>query len=91
VIDDFSTAPVSVAESRADRDADAGKWTPRDVLVQLLREIDRGETKVDVVFLALGERLDGNDTRTGFRCAGPDHWIIAGVANRAMWLLNSSD
>jgi hypothetical protein len=89
--EDFSTAPVSLAEVKADRDLDASKWTPRDALVQLLREIDSGETKVDVVFIALGEYADDGGVSTGFRAAGSDHWTIAGLAQRAMWKLNSDD
>lgn len=40
--DNFSDAPVSINEAMAARDRDATKWTPRDLLVRMLREIDNG-------------------------------------------------
>lgn len=40
--DSFKDAPVSLAEKRADKAANASLWTPRDALISLLREIDGG-------------------------------------------------
>lgn len=41
--DDFSNFPESVAERRSDLTRNAADWTPRDVLIALLRAMDKGE------------------------------------------------
>lgn len=41
--DDFAETPKSITEIRSDRDGKASSWTPRDVLVALLRDIDSGK------------------------------------------------
>ena len=38
----YADAPKSVGEARARKERDASKWTPRDALVSLLRDIDNG-------------------------------------------------
>lgn len=40
---DFKDAPVSIAEKRSEIENDNSFWKPRDLLVQLLRQIDNGE------------------------------------------------
>ena len=40
--DDFSNYPESLNEVRANADESAEEWTPRDVLVSILRDIDSG-------------------------------------------------
>lgn len=43
--DDYSKAPVSLAEHRALKEDKAQLWTPREALVHTLRRIDLGEIK----------------------------------------------
>ena len=47
--DDFTNYPVSISERRAEQEHDASKWTPRDILINLLREIDRGNISPDAL------------------------------------------
>lgn len=47
--EDFSKHPMSLAEVRADKEADGRLWKPRDVLISLLRDIDSGKLKPDVI------------------------------------------
>lgn len=42
----FKDTPTSLAEHRAFKDGDCTKWTPRDLLVHMLREMDAGRLKV---------------------------------------------
>lgn len=50
----FEEAPVSLSEVRSDRTNCAGDWTPRDALVAMLRQVDRGERKpVDLIIVAV--------------------------------------
>ena len=43
MVEEFKNAPVSINEIRASKFEDAGEWTPRDLLVHLLRQIDNDE------------------------------------------------
>ena len=59
--DNFSDYPKSLAERRADGDADASKWSPRDVLISLLREMDRGDISPDEIVVCYRQTLvDGS-------------------------------
>lgn len=40
--EDFGKHPVSLAEVKAEKERDGRLWTPRDVLISLLRDIDNG-------------------------------------------------
>ena len=66
--ENFADAPVSVAERKAEKDADGTKWGARDALVKLLRAIDRGELKTEDLVVAYTYREDG-ETLTGYSCA----------------------
>lgn len=47
--DDYSDAPTSITELRAAKEHDASQWTPRDMLISLLREIDSGECNISEI------------------------------------------
>lgn len=76
--DDFKDAPVSVAELRADKAGDGRLWTPRDALVNLLREIDRGEVAPDTLVIAFRDQ-----GLTRFRMACHDGATAVGVLELA--------
>jgi len=42
----FANAPVSLNEIRAERSENSADWTPRDMLIALLRDIDNGTRNV---------------------------------------------
>jgi hypothetical protein len=54
-MDDFSNHPPSIGETRADRSGDGSLWSPREVLVAILRDIDGGKIQPDVLVVAWGE------------------------------------
>jgi hypothetical protein len=56
---DFSDHPFSLAETKAERDLDGKAWTPRDVLLKLLRDIDSGKCNPDLLVVAYSEVVDG--------------------------------
>ena len=94
IVDDFKDAPKSIAEIKADKTENAGLWKPRDVLISLLREIDSGETKVDIVFIAIGQYIDEDemvDTKTGFRTSGKNHYEISGLVHRAVHMMQTAE
>lgn len=51
----FAAMPPSVTELRANRSEDGGDWTPRDVLIATLREIDSGRLKPDALIICMRE------------------------------------
>jgi hypothetical protein len=74
----FAEHPVSIGEIQSDRSGDGKKWTPRDVLVKMLRMIDSGEVSPDVLVVAYGEMRDGN--RQGhFWQSTPDGMLSLGL------------
>lgn len=64
----FSDAPFSFGEMRAES-GDARSWTPRDLLVHLLRKIDRGE--FDPKIMSVVYKLE--DAKTALTCCGSRH------------------
>lgn len=50
---DFSNAPISLGEIKAQKDKDASKWGPRDVLIDLLRKIDNKEINPDTIIVMI--------------------------------------
>lgn len=55
---DFKDHPKSFTELRSEREDDAKIWTPRDVLIAMLRRIDSGEAKPDVLVVISAVRND---------------------------------
>lgn len=42
----FADAPLTIGELRAERTEDSADWTPREMLISLLRDIDSGRRNV---------------------------------------------
>jgi len=63
---DFADAPVSLGERRALGGDDCDQWTPREMLVHLLREIDSGHFKPDGLMLCFFRNHD-SAVLTGMR------------------------
>lgn len=84
--DDFANAPRSVTEIRAEREHDARKWTPRDVLINLLRDIDNG-MKIDACVIFYRHVRDDGAFGTFFSQSSPDRYVCLGVANDGLNLL----
>ena len=87
LFEDFSARPKSVAEIRADREADGRLWTVRDMLISLLRDLDSGVRRPDVAVVALGG-VDGEDIHTSFHTAGGNVYVVGGVLMRATHMFN---
>ncbi len=82
-MDSFADAPVSLAEHRAGKSHDAKDWTPRDVLVELLRGIDRGEIKPGALLVAYRRE----DLSVGYSAAYPDQMEMLGILDAARYML----
>jgi hypothetical protein len=60
----FAHAPVSIGERRSLDEQDCALWSPREMLVKLLRDIDTGAWKPDGIVLCYFYKEDAG-TRTG--------------------------
>lgn len=78
----FAEHPPSISELRADRSEKASDWTPRDVLIQLLREIDSGSIVPTAVVVSMAVRSDDGFGHL-YRVAAPDGFTSLGLLARA--------
>lgn len=86
--DSFKDHPQSISEIRANKTLSCADWTPRDVLIDLLRRIDGGEKIDALVVIARQQNEDGSATR--FTMATPDLVTALGLMSRAAWMMNGS-
>lgn len=74
-MEDFSEAPVSIAELRADKANCGCAWKPRDALISLLRRIDKGEIDPETLVVCWREASG----RFGWESASPQFIISIGL------------
>ena len=85
--EDFASHPMSIAEIRSDKDGDAAKWTPRGVLIALLRGIDSG--KIDPTALAVVWcTIDGAISSSHYSVSSPNAMVTLGMVERARHRMN---
>jgi hypothetical protein len=65
---DFRDAPVSLGERRALNEDNCSRWTPRELLMHLLREMDSGKFNPDALVVCY-LKVEDAGTRTGMRRA----------------------
>jgi hypothetical protein len=88
VTEDFSKAPPTISEARAKRSGNAEDWTPRDVLVHVLRQIDSGELVLDdVIVISVRAYPDGDD-QIVINSNTPTRTRQAGVVARAASIIS---
>jgi hypothetical protein len=86
----FANAPISVTEHRGNKTENGAKWTQRDALIAMLREIDKGNLpNLDALVIAYRTN-DGESTQSFFYQACPDHHTALGVLEAAKFKLQSS-
>lgn len=77
--EDFSNYPKSITEIKGDKTGDASDWTPRDAIIDVLREIDRDKLTVDCAVICYRVRKPDGHTSTRFRNASPDIHTAFGI------------
>jgi hypothetical protein len=80
---DFSDAPVSIGELRSEKHERANLWTPRDVLIHLLRELDAGRTKIDEIVIFTGCNYPDGGTSSGWLASATNYHSILGLIEDA--------
>lgn len=84
---DTSYANVEVLGAHRESD-NAAAWTPRDVLLEMLRMIDAGEAAPDVLVLCFSETTAPGVRKTAFRQSSPDNLVSLGLLARASHLIS---
>jgi hypothetical protein len=85
--DNFADHPKSITEIRSDKSRRASDWTPRDVLVSLLRDIDSGERKVTSVVVAIMNEEEGA-VSCSYLCSTRTHTETLGIMTHALFAIN---
>lgn len=74
--ENFANHPISIAQARAERAENGALWTPRDALIDMLRDLDSGKLAVEDICIVHRSR----DPEGGFNI----RFSIAGPSPRAM-------
>jgi hypothetical protein len=85
--ENFSNAPTSIAELRAHKAEDARKWTPRDVLVSLLRDIDKGEIAPDQLVVCMSRDNEDGSAISWYRQAVRRPYVSVGLLARIQFMI----
>jgi hypothetical protein len=83
-VTDFSGHPKTISEIRSEKSSKGSDWTPRDVLISMLRDIDAGTLKPDALIVCY--RHSGN--KTSFRQATPDALTMLGLLERTKFRIH---
>lgn len=82
--DDFSAYPKSLTEVKAARTNDARDATPRDTLIELLREIDGGTLNPYALTVVYAWRDANGGQHSTFNNSAPDTLTTLGMLTRAI-------
>ena len=83
--DSFKDHPQSIGELKSDRTDDCKDWTPRDVLIHVLRGIDKGEINTSVLLVAWTESTEGRHSKGHFRVSSSDALVTMGLLQTTMF------
>lgn len=78
--DSFADYPVQLNEVVLQ---DCGGWTPREVLIAMLREIDSGEVAPYALMVAYSAANENGTTSTGLKASAPDGPSMLGTLELA--------
>lgn len=82
--DDFSHTPPSIGEIRTDRTGHASDWSPRELLIATLREIDTGALAPSDMIV-----LFRHESTAGYRASTSDAMVSLGLLTRVLLMFNS--
>lgn len=77
----FAGHPVSLAEVKANKSCNSAAWTPRDVLIAALREIDEGHINPDALLVAYStvDTEEPGVTSSGYWVSSPNKLLTLGM------------
>lgn len=78
----FAGAPKTIGELRSDKTGNPRSWSPRDVLINMLRDIDEGQATPTVLIVAWGHIDEAGLTSSHYTVAGGDGYTVLGLLER---------
>lgn len=77
----FADMPESITEARSRLEKNMRVWTPRDVLINLLRDIDSGALNLDAIIVGYRTLPTADSKRiTGHAKCAPDMYDLIALA-----------
>ena len=89
--DNFADHPMSVGEIRSDKSHRANDWTPRDVLINALRDIDEGRSKPEALIVCIRELTAPGCVKTNFIASAPDLHVSLGLLTAVIHRMQEPD
>lgn len=73
---------------RANRTGDCRDWTVTDALREALRQVESGEVKAEMVYVAFSASVPGNKRDFVYQCAGGTKLELIGLLARHLHMTN---
>lgn len=83
-MDDYSKYPKSLTEIKSDKEGNGSLWSPRDVLIDALRDIDNGKINPQALVVVHSEINDNGMTDTKWAQSGPNIIFSIGMLSYAI-------
>jgi hypothetical protein len=80
--DSFAGHPQSLGEIRAASGGDSTQWTPREVLIAMLRQIDDG-ADIDTLIVCYRQTKEDGQKYARFWHSGDDQLVTLGLLSKA--------
>lgn len=87
MIEDYSNHPMTIGEIKRAKEASCDVGSPRDILIEMLREIDGGITSPTALVICYREDI-GGESYSRFVSACPDGLVAQGLLNRILYRMN---
>ena len=81
---DYKDHPHSVSELRSEKTNDAADWTPRDVLIAALRDIDSGNQEPTCLVVVMGMIDESSVVMPLSYVSSPNKFVTAGLLSMAI-------
>jgi hypothetical protein len=82
VTDDFSNYPPSLTEIKSARTNNAADAAPRDVLIEMLRDLDSGKINPTAIVICYASQDPDGVPVAAFRAASPNALLSLGLLTR---------
>lgn len=89
--DDFKNHPMTIGELRSEKTQRASDWTPRELLISTLREIDAGNIEADMCVVVMGKLIANGEGETRVRQSTPSIYATLGLLERAKYVIQHED
>lgn len=84
--DSYADHPKSITEIKSDRTDNEADWTPRDVLITCLRDLDAGDIKPEALVVV----YFGPEAGTRCVISSPEFIKTTGMLARALYLVQTT-